>query len=133
VYQDHDMASCVGVTNTTDQSPSWKVTDHQLLRKFPAFYGTPGFITAFTRARHLSLSCAWSSQSMPTPRSNLILSFHLRLGLPNGQLPLEFPTKTQYAPLLSPFVLHAPPISVFPRKSIPDTTAAYSQATLRTA
>jgi hypothetical protein len=28
----------------------------QLVKKFPAFYGTRRFITAFTSARHLSLS-----------------------------------------------------------------------------
>jgi hypothetical protein len=33
-----------------------KVTDFQLVKKFPAFYGTRRFITAFTSARYLSLS-----------------------------------------------------------------------------
>jgi hypothetical protein len=33
-----------------------KLTGLQLLKKFPAFYGTRRFITAFTSARHLSLS-----------------------------------------------------------------------------
>jgi len=33
-----------------------KLTGFQLLKKFPAFYGTQRFITAFTTARHLSLS-----------------------------------------------------------------------------
>ena len=33
-----------------------KLTGSQLVKKFPAFYGTRGFITAFTSARHLSLS-----------------------------------------------------------------------------
>jgi hypothetical protein len=33
-----------------------KLTGSQLVKKFPAFYGTRRFITAFTRARHLSLS-----------------------------------------------------------------------------
>jgi hypothetical protein len=33
-----------------------KLTVSQLVKKFPAFYGTRRFITAFTRARHLSLS-----------------------------------------------------------------------------
>ena len=32
------------------------VTGSQLVKKFPAFYGTRTFITAFTSARHLSLS-----------------------------------------------------------------------------
>jgi len=32
-------------------------TGFQLVNKFPAFYGTRRFITAFTRARHLFLSC----------------------------------------------------------------------------
>jgi hypothetical protein len=33
-----------------------KLKRPELLKKFPAFYGTLRFITAFTRARHLSLS-----------------------------------------------------------------------------
>jgi hypothetical protein len=33
-----------------------KLTIPQLVKKFPTFYGTQRFITAFTRARHLFLS-----------------------------------------------------------------------------
>jgi hypothetical protein len=33
-----------------------KLTGLQLVNKFPVFYGTRRFITAFTSARHLSLS-----------------------------------------------------------------------------
>jgi hypothetical protein len=33
-----------------------KLERPELLKKFPAFYGTRRFITAFTTARHLSLS-----------------------------------------------------------------------------
>ena len=33
-----------------------KLTGLQLVKKFPLFYGTRMFITAFTSARHLSLS-----------------------------------------------------------------------------
>jgi hypothetical protein len=33
-----------------------KLTGFQLVKKFPAFYGTRKFITAITSARHLSLS-----------------------------------------------------------------------------
>jgi hypothetical protein len=33
-----------------------KLTGSQLVKKFPAFYGTGRFVTAFASARHLSLS-----------------------------------------------------------------------------
>jgi hypothetical protein len=42
------------------------LTGPRLVKKFPAFYGTQMFITAFTSARHLSLSWARSIQSMPS-------------------------------------------------------------------
>ena len=64
------------------------------------------FSTAFTGARHLSLSWASSIQSVPLHptswRPILILSYHLRLGLPSSLFPSGFPTKILYAPLLSP-------------------------------
>ena len=64
------------------------------------------FITAFTSARHLSLSWANSIQSIPpyrtTWRSILILYSHLRLGLPSALFPSGFSTETLYTPLLFP-------------------------------
>ena len=42
-----------------------KLTGLQLVKNFPLFYGTRRFITAFTSARHLSLSLACSIQSIP--------------------------------------------------------------------
>jgi hypothetical protein len=42
-----------------------KLTGLQLVKYFPAFYWTQRFITAFTSARHLSLSWASSIQSKP--------------------------------------------------------------------
>ena len=42
-----------------------KLTGFHFVKKFPAFYGTRRFTTAFTSARHLSLSCASSIQSIP--------------------------------------------------------------------
>ena len=83
-----------------------KLTGLQLVKKFPAFYGTRRFITALTSVRHLSLSWANQIQSTyPHPtswRSILILSTHLRLGLPSGLFPSGFPTKNLYAPLSIP-------------------------------
>ena len=43
-------------------------------------------------------------------RSILIFSSHLLLGLSIELFPSGFPNKALYAPLLSPYVLHAPPI-----------------------
>ena len=95
-----------------------KLTGLQLVKKFPAFYGTRRFITALTSVRHVSLSWASPIQSTyPHPtswRSILILSTHLRLCLPSGLFPPGFPIKTLYTPLSSPiratcpahFVLH---------------------------
>ena len=60
-------------------------------QKFPPIFGTRMFLTVPTSVRHLSLSWAKSIQSPQLPptswRSILILSSHLRLGLPNGLFP----------------------------------------------
>jgi len=78
-----------------------KLTGLQLVKKFPTFHGTRRFITALTSVRHLSLSCASPIQSIyPHPtswRSVLILSTHLRLGLPSGSFLPVYPV-TPYTP-----------------------------------
>ena len=83
-----------------------KLTGLQLVKKFPAFHGTRRFITALTSVRHLFLSRASPIQSIyPHPtswRSILILSTHLRLGLPSHLFPSVFPSNTLYTPLSSP-------------------------------
>ena len=71
-----------------------KLTGFQLVKKFPAFYGTRRFITTFTNARRLPLSCATSIQSIPPHptswRSNLTLFSHLRQGLRSRFFSLRF-------------------------------------------
>jgi hypothetical protein len=71
----------------------------QLLKNFQTFNGTRRFITVFTRIRHWSLS--WASPIHTTPfyslRSILILSSHLRVGLPSDIIPSGFPTKILHA------------------------------------
>ena len=86
------------------------LTGSLVVKKFPEFYGTRYFITAFTCPHKMSQSWFRSIQSMslnPTSWSSiLIVSFLLCLGLPSVLLPLGLPTTpTQYTPHLSP--MHA--------------------------
>ena len=75
-----------------------KLTGPQLVKKFPAFYGTHMFITVSTTVLHLSLP--WASSRYL--RSTVTLTSHLLLGLPSGLFPSDLTTKTVYAPLVCP-------------------------------
>jgi len=89
-----------------EQSPSWEANNPQEVKKFTAFYGIRRFVTPFTRARHWSLSwdrCMQSTYSHPISLGCIIiLSSHLRLGIPSGLFPSDFPTKLLYASFYSP-------------------------------
>ena len=80
-----------------EQSPSWESNRFAASQEIPHIFGTRRFLTVFTSARHMSLSWANSIQSPQPPPTSwscvLILSSHLRLGLPNGLLPSGFPTR----------------------------------------
>ena len=67
-----------------------KLSVPQLVKKFPAFYGTRTFITAFTSTCQLSLSWARSIQSMPTPLHEDPFSHYLSIHAYVFQ-PISFP------------------------------------------
>ena len=98
-----------------EQSPSW-AANKSSAKKFPAFYGTRRFITAFTASPTYRYS--EPDQSCPTLHptfwlSIIPLSSHLRLGLPSGVFPSGFPTKTLHAHLLSPMHATCPHLILF--------------------
>ena len=84
------------LTYSMVQSPSWEAN----------WFAASQEIRRISRNCHLSLSWASPIQSIyshPTSwRFILILSTHLRIGLPSGIFPSAFPTKTLYTTLSSP-------------------------------
>ena len=105
------------LTHSMKQSPSWEA-DWFSVKKFPTFYGTRRFITAFTSARHLSLSWASSIHSTPPHpiswRSILILSFHLRPFSQVVSFPQVSPPKHGIYHSSHPYALNPAPISFSP-------------------
>jgi len=71
----------------------------------------PGGSFPHSQACHPSLSWVSPIQSIyphPTSWRSILISTHLRLGLPSGLLPSGFPTKTLYTPLSSPISATCP-------------------------
>ena len=79
-----------------------KLTGLQLVKNFPAFHGNRRFINALTSVHQPPLSWASPIQSIYPHRTSwrfiLILSIHLRLGLPSDLLPSGFASKILYTP-----------------------------------
>ena len=100
----HNMSYLL--TYSMEQSPSWLSNLFSASQEIPLFYG-PG-----SSLPHLQVPaiCPYPEPARSSPYPHipllevpiLILSSHLRMGLPRGLLPSGFPTKTLYTSLLSP-------------------------------
>jgi hypothetical protein len=88
------------------------VTGSQLFLKFPAFYGTRKLIFAFTRPRHLFISCARSIQFIPL---SCYLKIRFNIILPSTLCQIN-PVYTSTLLLEDPFYYYAP-IYVVPDQS----------------
>jgi hypothetical protein len=91
--------------NTNHWTMTFDQCNAELNKKFSAFYRSRLFIVVFTRALHWTLFWArWiqSTSSQPTLPGYIILSSHLRHGLPRGLLPSGFRTKSLHGLLIYP-------------------------------
>ena len=93
-----------------------KLTGLQLVKKLPALHGTRMFIAALTTVRHPSLFWDSPIQSIythPTSWSSVLISAHLRLGLPVVSFPPVSPPRPHTPPSPHPYAPHAQPITFF--------------------
>ena len=109
-----DLQYLLHSTYSMEQSPPWEANWFSASQEIPCILRSS---KVHYRINNSPPSIPILSQINPvrTPQPTsrkyiLILSFHLRLVLWNHFFPSDFPSKTLYMPLLSPYVLHAPPI-----------------------
>jgi len=106
------------LTHSMQHSPSWEATGSQLVKKFSTFNGNRRFIHYRTPKCPPPVPVMIQIDQVIPPhltsrRPISILSSHLRLSLPSFLFPSGFSTKTLFTPLLSSYMLHVLPISLF--------------------
>ena len=105
------------LTYSMEQSPSWDANWFSARQEIPCILWSP---KVHYRIHKCPPPVPVLSQINPVRAphptswgSILILSSHLRAGLPSGLFPSGFPIKTLYTLLLSPYMLHSRPNSFF--------------------
>ena len=94
------------LTHSMKQSPSWEASRFSASQEIPHILWNPKVHYHIHKCPPpvpvLSLINPVNAPHPTSWRSTLILSSHLRLGLPSGFFPSGLPTKTLHTPLLSP-------------------------------
>ena len=98
-----------------EQSPSWEANRFSASQEIPRTLCNPKVHYRIHKCPSpVPILSQLDPVHPPHPTSwrfNLILSSHLRLGLPSGLFPSGIPSYTLYTPLLSPMRATCPPIS----------------------
>ena len=103
------------LTYSMVQSPSWAANWFAASQEITRILRNPK-VHYRTHKRPPPVSVLGQPNPVHIPTSLrfiLMLSTHLRLGLPSGLLPSGFPTKTLYTPSPRPYAPHAQAISFF--------------------
>jgi hypothetical protein len=112
IIQNHPLERWQCIMDNSEIVIKWskKLTVSHMTKEFPAISETGTFSKGFIWTHYLTLSRIKWIQSTSSYCICLvfilILSFHLRLGLPSGFCPLRVLTAVLYAFLFSPCVLH---------------------------